>query len=102
MIVTYKSSRQHRTGPFLLGWALVMFYSGLPGSTLADGVVTANQLRYFSKPLKRQGIIEKVVMESFDNGVAPTTVAVTAELANPSATPQAEKTPEAQQVAARQ
>jgi type 1 glutamine amidotransferase len=48
--------------------------------------VTANQLRYFSKPLKRSGVIEKLIMESFDNGVAPTTVAVIAELAGGPAT----------------
>ena len=52
----------------------------VPGSTLAEGVVTANQVRWFSKPLKRQAVIEKLVLESFDNAIAPTTVAITAEL----------------------
>jgi type 1 glutamine amidotransferase len=53
----------------------------VPGSTLAEGVVTANQVRTYSKPLSRQSVVEKLVLESFDNGVAPTTVAITAELA---------------------
>jgi len=52
----------------------------VPGSKLTEGIVTENQLRYFGKPLSHRGVVEKLVFESFDNGVAPTTVAVTAEL----------------------
>src|SRR2546430_2070068 len=59
----------------------------VPGSALAEGVVTANQVRWFSKPLKRQAVIEKVVLESFDNAIGPTTVAMTAELPDAPRTP---------------
>src|SRR5256885_3122784 len=52
----------------------------VPGSALAEGVVTANQMRWFTKPLKRQGVVEKLILESFDNAIAPTIAAITVEL----------------------
>jgi type 1 glutamine amidotransferase len=65
----------------------------VPGSTLAEGVVTANQVRTFSKPVSRQAVVEKLVLESFDNGVAPTTVAITAELPGAPGAPAPQKNP---------
>jgi uncharacterized protein len=47
---------------------------------LTEGLVKENQLRWYTKPLKRTAVIEKLVIESYANGLAPTTVAITAEL----------------------
>jgi len=52
----------------------------VPGSKGTRGLVKENQLRTFSKDLKKGGVIEKIVLESFANGVAPTIVAISAEL----------------------
>src|SRR5439155_26742348 len=39
------------------------------------------QLRLFSKDVKSRDVIQRISFESFDNSVAPTLIAVTAELA---------------------
>ncbi|HEY1171468.1 MAG TPA: PVC-type heme-binding CxxCH protein [Verrucomicrobiae bacterium] len=53
----------------------------VPGSRLTQGLVKENQLRWYTHSLKRSNVvIEKVTIESFANGLAPTTVAITAEL----------------------
>ncbi len=52
----------------------------LPGSKFAEGVVTSKQLRWFSVPVEHAGVVEKLILESLDNGPAATTVAITAEL----------------------
>ena len=52
----------------------------VPGSKLAKGVVKMRQMRWFSAPLKKAAIVEKLTLESFNNQVAPTTVAITAEM----------------------
>ncbi|MBI3191844.1 MAG: ThuA domain-containing protein, partial [Pedosphaera parvula] len=55
----------------------------VPGSKLARGLVSGGrQVRLASRKLKASGIIEKLTFESFDNGLAPTTVAVTADLSD--------------------
>lgn len=54
----------------------------VPGSKMADGLVDHGQVRWFVEPLKHNGVIEKISLESFDNIVAPTFVSITAELAN--------------------
>jgi type 1 glutamine amidotransferase len=61
----------------------------VPGSKRTSGVVTSNQLRYFSKPIAGRSMIETITLESFNNDVAPTTVAITAELAEAGAPPAA-------------
>ena len=59
----------------------------VPGSKPVD-LLMNHQVRYFAKQLKRGGAIEKLVLESFGNfAAAPTTVAITAELADASAKP---------------
>ncbi len=59
----------------------------VPGSKFAD-VLKDHQVRYFAKQLKRTGSIDKIIMESHGDGAAaPTTVGITAELADPNATP---------------
>jgi putative membrane-bound dehydrogenase-like protein len=53
----------------------------VPGSKLAKGVADGGkQVRFATRALKGSGIIEKFTFESFDNQIAPTTVAVTADL----------------------
>ena len=54
----------------------------LPGFALyAPGVVSSNkQVRWFGVPVQHPGIVEKLILESLDNGPAATTVAITAEL----------------------
>ena len=54
----------------------------VPGSKLLPDVVSRGQVRWFTKSLKHQGVIEKIVLESFGNEVAPTFVGITAELAD--------------------
>lgn len=55
----------------------------VPGSKEAPGLVRSGQVRWFTKELGREGEIEKLTFESFDNQVAPTFVAVTAETGAP-------------------
>lgn len=52
----------------------------VPGSKLVRGVTSGDQLRFYTHKLKGSGVIDKIVFESANNGVAPTTVAVTADL----------------------
>ena len=52
----------------------------VPGSKLAEGVVRGNQVRYFVKSLQQPGVVKTIELESYDGMVAPTTVAITAEL----------------------
>jgi uncharacterized protein len=59
----------------------------VPGSTFADGISKGFQVRWFSKQLAKGGAIEKIVLESTASAVAPTTLAVTAELADANAKP---------------
>jgi putative membrane-bound dehydrogenase-like protein len=61
----------------------------VPGSKFADGIVKgSHQVRWFSRQLALGAVeIDRITIESFDNGVAPTLVAITAELADPNAPP---------------
>jgi putative membrane-bound dehydrogenase-like protein len=59
----------------------------VPGSTFAEGVSKGFQVRWFSKQLAKGGPIDKIVLESAVSTVAPTTLAVTAELADTNAKP---------------
>ena len=52
----------------------------VPGSREAQGLVRNGQVRWFTKELGREGQIEKLTIESYNNGVAPVFVAITAEL----------------------
>lgn len=54
----------------------------VPGSKEAPGLVRYGQVRWFSKPVARRERIERISIESFDNAVAPTFVAITAELSD--------------------
>lgn len=52
----------------------------VPGSSLAEGLVTRGQLRALSVDVKKTGPVSKIILESYDNGVTPVVVAVTADL----------------------
>jgi hypothetical protein len=52
----------------------------VPGSRSVGGLTDAGQLRWFAIVPKRQVQIKKIVLESFNNHVAPTFVAMTAQV----------------------
>jgi len=54
----------------------------VPNSKEAEGLLRSGQVRWFTKNLGREGTIQKLTFESYDNAVAPVFVAVTAELAD--------------------
>ncbi|MGV3532191.1 MAG: DUF7133 domain-containing protein, partial [Chthoniobacteraceae bacterium] len=65
----------------------------VPGSASAKELVAGgHQVRAFSRPLSREGVINKLVIESFDNVVCPVFVAVTAEVGAPTTDREAVKT----------
>ncbi len=51
----------------------------VPGSKAVEGVVRDGQIRTFSRALKNKSAMKKITLESFNNGVAPTIVAITAD-----------------------
>ena len=61
--------------------------SEVPGSKFAEGVTKNAQVRWCSKQLKNTAPIEKIILESADNNVAPSTFGITAELADANAAP---------------
>lgn len=52
----------------------------VPGSKQVPDLVARGQVRWFTKPLQRRGVIQRISLESFDNVIAPTFVAITAEV----------------------
>ncbi len=56
----------------------------VPGSEALDNLDQllnyGRQVRYFAKPLTKRGVIEKLTIASYNNEVAPTLVAITAEV----------------------
>ena len=61
----------------------------VPGSKFVSYLVNRGQIRWFSEPLKHAGTIQSITLESFDNEIAPTFVAITAETAGQAAASQA-------------
>jgi type 1 glutamine amidotransferase len=57
----------------------------VPGSQFAEGVTRGHQTRWFSKQLKKAAPIASLVLESADNDIAPTFLAITAQLADANA-----------------
>ena len=54
--------------------------SDVPGSKMLENWIRGRgQVRWFSKPVRGTAVIEKLTIESFDNGVAPVLFAVTAD-----------------------
>jgi uncharacterized protein len=54
--------------------------SEVPGSRFAPGIVSRGQVRTFSRDVRSHAPIEKITLESANNSVAPTFVAITAEI----------------------
>jgi uncharacterized protein len=54
-------------------------HTELPDSALVPLVEKGKQMRVFQKALSKGGVIEKLIIESFDNQIAPVFVAITAE-----------------------
>jgi putative heme-binding domain-containing protein len=59
----------------------------VPGSQYAEGLARGHQVRWFSKQLKKAAPITSLVLESADNDIAPTLLAITAQLADANAAP---------------
>ena len=59
----------------------------VPGSAFAEGVSRGFQVRWHSVAFKQTGEIRRVVLTSAESAVAPTTLAITAELAGADAPP---------------
>jgi len=51
----------------------------VPGSKAVDDVVRNGQVRTFTRSLKNKSPIQKITIESYDNAVAPTFIAITAD-----------------------
>ncbi len=56
----------------------------VPASKYVDGLLQNHQIRWFSKPLARGGLVEKIVLESVNPSAAATLAAITAEWAETS------------------
>ena len=57
--------------------------SEVPGSKRVNGVVKRHHVRYFSLPVRDRSPVRRLVMESYDNGISPTTLAITADTDQP-------------------
>lgn len=57
----------------------------VPGSAFAEGITQGHQTRWFSKKLKKSGAIASIALESPANQIAPTLLAITAQLADANA-----------------
>lgn len=53
--------------------------SDVPGSKRAEGIVKQHHVRYFSLPVEHRTPVARLILESYKNGVAPTTLAITAD-----------------------
>ncbi len=51
----------------------------VPGSKRAVGVVKKKHIRYFSVPVEQRGVVKSIALESYNNGIAPTTLAITTD-----------------------
>ena len=67
--------------------------SDVPGSKSAAELVRRGQVRWFAKTLKNPGVIQSMSLESYDNAVSPTFVAITADLGDKAAPETAETAP---------
>src|SRR5947207_15442361 len=52
----------------------------VPGSKQIPDLLRRGQVRWFTKTLQHRALVQKITLESFDNAVAPTFVAITAEV----------------------
>jgi type 1 glutamine amidotransferase len=56
----------------------------VPGSKATEGLVSRGQVRTFTRELSGKAAIQKITLESFNNGFAPVFVSITAETGEPS------------------
>lgn len=59
----------------------------VPGSKRVEGVVKKHHVRYFSLPVNERAPVKALVLESYKNGIAPTTLAITADNDTPKPRP---------------
>lgn len=52
----------------------------VPGSKLVKNIVSHGQLRFLTIPVNKSAAITKITLESYNNGIAPVVVAITAEI----------------------
>lgn len=52
----------------------------VPGSERVPDLVKRGQVRWFSKVVEQQSVIERISIQSYNNEIAPTFIAITAEL----------------------
>jgi hypothetical protein len=55
----------------------------VPGSKRVNGVVRRAHVRYFWLPVNEREPVKRLILESYKNGVAPTTLAITADRKTP-------------------
>ena len=90
--VTIHTTQGQREGMTFKNGVEFADYNGrfdVPGSKFAPELLKGgHQLRWFSKPLALGAVeIDRITIESLDNSIAPTLVAITAELADANAAP---------------
>lgn len=67
----------------------------VPGSKRAREVIRGRgHVRYFSLPVAQRGVVTKLVLESYLNGISPTTLAVTTDNEAPNPRTKSESTPQ--------
>lgn len=81
-----KVTIEHTDGPSQVeelysGDVFIDYNSGMevPGSKRVTGLLKKHHVRYFSLPVSNRSPIRKIVLESYKNGMAPTTLAITAD-----------------------
>jgi hypothetical protein len=81
-----KVTIEHTEGPSQVeelysGDVFIDYNSGLevPGSKRVAGLLKKHHVRYFWLPVSNRAPISKVVLESYKNGMSPTTLAITAD-----------------------
>ncbi len=57
--------------------------SDVPGSKRVEGLTKHAHVRYFSLPVNERSAIKSLVLESYNNGISPTTLAITADVDAP-------------------
>lgn len=69
------------------GDVFIDYVSGhdVPGSKRVEGLTTHAHVRYFWLPVNDRSPITKVILESYKNGMSPTTLAITADTEAPKA-----------------
>jgi hypothetical protein len=69
-----------QTEELFSGDVFIDYISGadVPGSKRVSGVTSRAHVRYFSLPVKDRSSVKSITLESYKNGISPTTLAITA------------------------